>query len=285
MSGATIDALAALVCYGLGDVIYKRAARSGLTSGSFLMGQAWFFCPAVVVYAWLTGTFVWRPAALWGSAAGLAFLIGFYNYARSLRSGSVSVIAPVFRLNFIVTAALAITLLGEPLTTRKLAGFLLALTAGWLLLGGAWHRDGGNPAATRRALGRVLVATSAVGAANFFYKLGLIGGATPETMLVAQALVFCSLVTVTTCAANRTLRPPRGFAWHSGPAAVTLLAASLFLLHGLKHGEASVIVPITQMGFVVAAVLGVAVFGEGWTGRKVGGLCAAVAALALLALG
>lgn len=285
MSGATVDALAALLCYGLGDVIYKRAARSGLTSGSFLMGQAWFFCPAIVVYAWLTGTFVWRPAALWGSAAGVAFLVGFYNYARSLRTGSVSIIAPVFRLNFIVTAALAIAGLGEPLTAHKLAGFVLALAAGWFLLGGGWHRDGGDLAAARRALIQVLIATLAVGAANFFYKLGVIGGATPETMLVAQALVFCSLVTVTTCARNRAIRLPRNFVWHSGPAAAVLLAASLFLLHGLKHGEASIIVPIAQMGFVVAAVVGVAFFGEGWTGRKVGGLCAAVAALALLAIG
>lgn len=283
MSGATIDALAALLCYGLGDVIYKRAAGSGLPSGSFLMGQAWFFCPTIVVYAWVTGTFVWRPAALWGSAAGVAFLVGFYNYARSLRSGSVSVIAPVFRLNFIVTAALAIVGLGEPMTARKLAGFILALAAGWLLLGGAWHRGDGDRATARRALIQVLIATLAVGAANFFYKLGVVGGATPETMLVAQALVFCSLVTATTCWSNRAIRPPRGFARHSGPAAAVLLAASLFLLHGLKHGEASIIVPIAQMGFVVAAVIGVAVFGEGWTGRKIGGLCVAVAALALLA--
>jgi len=283
MSGATIDALAALLCYGLGDVIYKRAAKSGLASGAFLMGQAWFFCPAIIVYAWLTGTFVWRPAALWGSAAGVAFLIGFYNYARSLRTGSVSVIAPVFRLNFIVTAALAIVGLGELLTARKLAGFLLALAAGWLLLGGAWHHHGGDRTAARRALVQVLIATLSVGAANFFYKLGVIGGATPATMLVAQSVVFTALVTTTTWWSNRTMRPPRGFARHSGPSAAVLLAASLFLLHGLKHGEASVIVPIAQMGFVVAAVAGVTVFGEGWTGRKVGGLCAAVAALALLA--
>ena len=284
MSGATLDALAALLCYGLGDVIYKRAAQSGLASGSFLMGQAWFFCPAIIVYAWLTGTFVWRPAALWGSAAGVAFLIGFYNYARSLRTGSVSVIAPVFRLNFIVTAALAILGLGEPLTARKLMGFLLALTAGWLLLGGTWHRHGGDRTAARRALAQVLIATLAVGAANFFYKLGIVGGATPATMLVAQSVVFTALVTATTGWSNRTVRPQRGFAWHSGPSAAVLLAASLFLLNGLKYGQASVIVPIAQMGFVVAAVFGVVAFGESWTRRKVGGLCAAIAALALLAI-
>src|SRR5450631_1891294 len=107
-------ALAALVCYGLGDFIYKRAASAGIAAEHFLMGQAWFFCPAAIGYAWITGTLdVQRPA--WrGGLAGLFLLVGFYNYVRSLRSGAVSVIAPVFRLNFIVTAALAIGWLGEP---------------------------------------------------------------------------------------------------------------------------------------------------------------------------
>ncbi|MDE2229243.1 MAG: EamA family transporter [Alphaproteobacteria bacterium] len=285
MTSEVVYALAALVCYGLGDIIYKRAASAGLASDYFLMGQAWFFCPAVIVYAWITGTLEFSPAAIWGSVAGLVILIGFYNFSRSLQTGSVSVIAPVFRLNFIVTAALAIGWLDEPLTAQKLMGFLLAVVAGWLLLGGSLRRDSIAPAAARRSLLQVLIATTAVGTGNFCYKLGLIGGATPETMLVAQAVVFCSLVTVMTYARNGTIRPPDGFAIHSVSAAVVLVAAFLFLLHGLKHGEASVVVPIAQMGFVVAAVFGVVFFKEGWTARKVAGLCAATIALIVLAIG
>jgi multidrug transporter EmrE-like cation transporter len=44
-----------------------------------------------------------------------------------------------------------------------------------------------------------------------------------------------------------------------------------------------VLVPIAQMGFVVTAVLGVAVLREPVTARKVAGLVAATAALAALA--
>lgn len=284
MSDALACALAALLCYGLSDFIYKRAASAGLASDYFLMGQAWFFCPTIIAYAWLSGKLALNVAALWGMAAGIAVLIGFYNYSRSLRSGSVSVIAPVFRLNFLVTAALAIAWLHEPLTARKSVGFVLALIAGWLLLGGPLHRDRVDPAVARRSLIQVVVATAATGTANFCYKLGLIGGATPETVLAAQAVVFCSLVTAMTYAANGTIRPPRGFALHSGPAAVVLVAAFLFMLHGLKYGEASVIVPIAQMGFVVAAVLGVVFFREGLTVRKLAGLGAAGVALAVLAI-
>jgi drug/metabolite transporter (DMT)-like permease len=278
-------ALAALVCYGIGDVIYKRAARAGLAADYFLMGQAWLFCPSIIVYAWLTGTLRVTGSAVWGGVAGVVILIGFYCYVRSLRSGALSVIAPVFRLNFIVTAALAIGWLHEPLTVAKSAGFLFAGAAAWLLLGGPPQPDRPDPAARRGALAEVLVATVATGAANFCYKLGLIGGATPETILAAQALVFSAGATTMAYAAHRRLRPPRGFLIHSGPAAAVLLAAFLFLLHGLAHGQASVVVPIAQMGFVVAAVAGILIYNEAWTARKATGLGASLITLLLLAVG
>jgi transporter family protein len=285
MSSDIAYAAAALICYGLGDAIYKRAASAGLAPQHFLMGQAWIFCPATIVYAALTGTLQFSPAALWGGIAGLFLVVGFYNYVRSLHAGSVSIIAPVFRLNFIVTAVLAIGWLHERLTAQKIGGFLLAVGAGWLLLSGSPRRDGVDADATRRSLRQVLVATLATGVANFCYKLGLIGGATPETLLAAQAVVFSGLLTAMTYWMTGAIRLPRGVVRHSGPAAIILIAAFLFLLHGLKHGDASVVVPITQMGFVVAAVLGVVFFGESWTARKVAGLCTATAALLLLATG
>ena len=285
MHSETAYALAALICYGLADIIYKRAAMAGLRAEQFLMGQAWFLFPSLVTWAWLSGRLVPSWPALWGSAAGLAVLIGFYNYSRSLRLGSVSVIAPVFRLNFLVTAGLAIGLLHELLTAWKVGGFALALLAGWLLLGGTVRQGPVERSAARRALLQALLATVAAGTANFFYKVGLIGGATPETILVAQGMVFTSLITALSVTLNRRVLPPRGFARHSAPAAAVLLGAFLFLLHALRLGAASVVVPMAQMGFVVAALIGVVVFREAWTLRKAAGLCAAAAALTLLALG
>ncbi len=278
-------ALAALVCYGCSDFVYKRAADAGIASEHFLMGQAWMFCPAVIAYGWITGTLHFAWPAWWGGLAGLFILIGFYNYVGSLRSGAVSIIAPIFRLNFIITAVLAIGWLGEPVTAAKLAGFALALVAGWLLLGAPQTGAAADPAKTRRSLVQVIIATVAMGAANFSHKLGLVGGATPETLLAAQAVVFTALVTVLGFAINRTTRLPAGVIRHSAAAAIVLIAAFLFLLHGMRHGDASVVVPIAQMGFGVAAALGVVFFGEALTARKVAGLATACAALLVLAFG
>jgi drug/metabolite transporter (DMT)-like permease len=285
MNSEIAYALAALVCYGLGDFIYKRAASAGIAAEHFLMGQAWFFCPAVIAYALITRTLDFRPAATWGGLAGVFILVGFFYYVRSLRTGAVSIVAPVFRLNFIVTAALAIGWLGEPATASKLTGFALALVAGWLLLGGPQPGRVADRTVARNSLVQVIVATVAMGAANFSHKLGLVGGATPETLLVAQAIVFSTLVTIMGYAMNGTVRLPAGVAVHSGAAAVVLIAAFLFLLHSMRHGDASVVVPISQMGFGVAAVLGIVFFKEALTGRKIAGLGAAALALLVLALG
>ena len=281
MTGGTGYALAALACYGVGDFIYKRAAACGVTPHHFLMGQAWCFCPAVLLYAWATGSVTLHLAVLWSGLAGLVIFVGFYYFLRALAAGSVSIVAPIFRLNFLVTAALAIIVLGEPFKPLLMVALALALAAIWLLLGA--NETGGRRELGRGALVAVLIATLFLGAANFFHTMGLRHGLSPETALASQAVVFTALATVFVRVADGKIAPPATVWRHAVPAAAVLMAAFLFMLHGLTRGPASVLVPIAQMGFVVAAVLGVAVLREPVTARKVAGLAAAIGALGALA--
>ena len=79
------------------------------------------------------------------------------------------------------------------------------------------------------------------------------------------------------------LRPARG-AWRYGAAAAALFLAALVLLfESLARGEASVLVPISQMGFVITAAAGIIFLREPLTLRKATGLACAVAALMCLA--
>src|SRR5262245_51949486 len=180
MTSGTGYVLAAMICYGLGDFIYKRSAADRIKPLHFLTAQAWVFWPLSLAYAAATGTLVIVPGALWGGLAGLFILIGFTAFLRSLANGPVSVAAPIFRLSFLVTATLAVIVLNEPITAAKLAGLALALAAIWLLLGGS-----GTAPLSRSFLLEVAVATVALGAANFFHKMGVDHGATPETGVAA----------------------------------------------------------------------------------------------------
>jgi len=279
MTAGMTYALAAMLCFGLADLIYKRASATGVPAHHLMMLQAWCFGPSILVYAWLTHTLMLEWSAVWGALAGLVSYVGFLNFARSLRTGSISVVVPIFRLNFALTALLAIALLGESVSATKCGGLLLALVAVWLLLGG----ETSDRTTDRTALVQVAIAVVTVGASNLFYKIGLRAGALPETLLVAQAAAFNACALTYTLFADRGLQPGK-YAWrYPALAAVVLLLAFLLLLHSLVVGEASVFVPVAQMGFVVTAAVGILALGEPLTTRKGAGLGAALGALALLA--
>jgi drug/metabolite transporter (DMT)-like permease len=272
-------ALGAMVCYGLADLVYKRAATAGVQPHHFLMVQAWIFAPAVTAFALATGTLQLVPVAAWGALAGLCIFFGLYNFTRSLRDGAVSVNAPIFRLSFTITAALAVWILHEPLGAYKIAGLAAALISAWLLLGGGSHSG-----VTRASLRRVLLATCALGIANFCYKLGVMGGATPATMVVSQAAVFFPLATLFGYLPERKFNPPAATWRYAALAALLLAVAFMLMATSLVRGEASVLVPVTQMGFVITAAAGILLLGERTTARRLAGLAAAVGALVCFAL-
>ena len=129
-------ALGAMMFYGLADWVYKRAAASGVQAHHFLALQAFFFAPGIFLYGLATNTLALGAPFAWGMTAGVLIFVALYNFARSLASGAVSIVAPVFRLSFAITAALAVWLLDERLTGWKLAGLAASLAAVWLLLAG-----------------------------------------------------------------------------------------------------------------------------------------------------
>jgi len=284
MSESIEYALGALLLYGVADFVYKRSAAAGAEPHQFLMVQTWCFTPCALLYGLATGTLAFNAAALWGAVAGVCAVVGYYNFAYSLKSGSVSTNATIFRLSFAITVALAVLVLGEPLTAPKLAGLVLVVVAAWLLLAAPGAgTDGARE--SRASLVRVLVATVAVGILSFTYKVGLRNGATPIALVVTQGLVAVTLSTAFTAYVDRRIRPSRAAWSHAPVAAVLLVTAFIFLARGLESGEASVVVPVAQLGFVVTALLGFLLLREPFTARKGAGLAAALAALASLAKG
>jgi drug/metabolite transporter (DMT)-like permease len=283
MSPSIGYALGALLLYGLADFVYKRGAAAGALPHRFIMVQTWFFNALALLYGVSSGTLTFNLGALWGSAAGVLVVVGYYNFAWSLRHGAVSTNAPIFRLSFAVTTALAVFVLGEALTAPKIAGITLAFFAVWLLLA---VPAGVNAEANRdrvASLVRVLIATVAVGFASFTYKLGLREGAAPIALVVAQGAVALTLSTAFAAYVDRSIRPSRAALVHAPVSAVLLVVAFTLLAKGLERGEASVVVPIAQMGFVVTAILGFIFQREPLTSRKLAGLVVALLALTSLA--
>jgi uncharacterized membrane protein len=91
------------------------------------------------------------------------------------------------------------------------------------------------------------------------------------------------LATAVVYVTHRELRPPPVTFRYSAVTAILLLSATILMLRGVAAGQASVLVPVAQMGFIVAALLGIFILREPFTVRKAIGLALALAALAVLA--
>ena len=283
MSSSIAYALEALVFYGLADFVYKRAAAAGAEPHRFLMVQSWIFNTLALAYGFVSGTLAFSRGTLWGAVAGVFVAIGYYNFAWSLRHGAVSINAAIFRLSFAVTTILAVILLGESLNTAKVAGLILAVLAVWLLVTAPALASGPTAHERKASLVRVVFATIIVGAASFAYKLGVRAGAAPIAVVVAQGLVALVLFTTFSVFTDRGVRLSRPALVHAPVSAVLLLVAFTSLAKALQGGEASVIVPIAQMGFVVTAILGFVFQREPLTLRRAAGLAIALLALTSLA--
>ena len=289
MQNPILFAFGSMIFYGLADWLYKQVAIKGIKPHHFMALQATFFMPSIFTFGYFSNDLHFDLSYLFGLGAGLGLFLALYNFSISLNEGAVSIAAPIFRLSFIFTVVLAVITLNEPINSLKIAAFLLCFVAIWLLLGNTliFKEKNGMPYEShisKKGLFRVLLATFFMGLTSFIYKLGILAGGTPISVVCGQATTFFP------CAYGFALARDKGFTvplkyWYFGVAAAfTQLAAQILLLKGLINGEASVLIPIAQMGFVITAILGIVFLRERLTMSKVFGLSATVLAFVCLAL-
>jgi drug/metabolite transporter (DMT)-like permease len=294
-------ALASMAVQSFADCVYKRAQVKGTVPETFLVYQSYSF--GVTAFALVLALGVFRAdwtAWKYGPACGLIGFAAYYFFLRSLKGGQVSVNTMVFRLSFILTAGLAVVFLAEPVTERKLAGLAAAVLAVASLTvtpgrgGGGGRRRPGSEMGTGsrggagaasagkgRGLGFAVAALLCLGTLSFIYKLAAREGVPAPSLIFIQFAFFSPSAMV-----YAALR--RRFVWHPvsarhGLGAGVLLSVSLILLvSALARGEAGTMVPVSQMSFILTAVLAVPWFGEAWTSRKTAAVILAAGAVALL---
>ena len=275
MSQSLALAVGSMLLSALVDTIYKRALMSGSRPTSFLLTQSLVFNALNWAVALGSGSLSLEPALLFfGPLAGATSYASRFLFLRGLRRGHVSVHAPIFRLSFLVTAALAIGLSGESLYAGKLVGMGLAVLAVVALLdvrdaAAVGGRAGATPLAT---------ATLLQGVYGWIQKLGTLAGIAPAAFLVAQGFIYLCIALPSSLMAG-SIRPGRVELTLAPISGVLNSVAYLMLLYSLRTGEASVNIPIVQLSFVLTAVMGALFLHERLSRRKILGLLAAVLAV------
>ncbi len=288
--GVTL-AVSALIIGAVADLLYRVAQQRGIEAPTFVFWQSTLFTGLL----WIASIISWvifggvdgpvesiRPVTwLYGIPAGVIAYGGLTLFVASLRHGDASVNAPIFRLNFVITAVGAIILFSEPINLPKVIGTILAIVAILVLLNVA-------EVVRKRTDSRSL--TMAVGASFLFGVAGLISkaaldeGSGSVPLILTQTVGF-QLAAVLTLLRTRHFSPNRVVVYFAPGIALLQIAWSVLLFESLRIGDASVSYPIVQMSFIGTAILAVVFLREEMTKSKFAGLILASVAVVALALG
>ena len=287
---AVTYAVIALLLGAVADLLYRVAQQRGIDAPNFIFWQSTVFTTiiwAASVTSWVIFGgdgpigFIHSSTWLYGVPAGVFGYLGLTLFVASLRTGDASVNAPIFRLNFVVTALGAIIILGESADPLKLGGILLAVLAVLVLLNIT------QISAIRSNVRSLLLAVAGsifFGVAGLISKAGLDTGDIGAVPMVLTQTVGFQQAAIITLLRGRNFSISRPVVQFAPGIAVIQVMWAVLLFESLRIGDASISYPIVQMSFVITAILAVIFLKEEMNRSKGGGLVIAVIAVIVLGL-
>jgi transporter family protein len=279
---AILFAILSLMLGGLNEVVFKRYSARERSRGMMIsgIGLDWILFLAVDI-ALRGDSIEFDQAGLaYGLVAGLRVAVANILLLESLKHMEVSLGSTIYRLNTILVVILSIVFLGEIMTLVKLSGIACGVTAVLLL----YRHQSAQQQQGELRLGLTLVLIGALCRAVYgvVSKAGLSAGTDMDLLLLTSAL--CWVLSGLFYARFIEQR----YAITRKKIAYSLLSGCLVygivrtLLAALALGEASVVITIANLSFLMALVLALVLKMERLSGRKLLAMGFAVSAIALL---
>ena len=282
MSPGVGYALLSMLAAGVLDVVFARYSGKRAVSGFYLFvigGVVIIGQSALLVFLSVPVTFS-AGAAAWGILAGAIVMLANAMLVASLGRINVSLGSTIYRLNTIAVVIFAVLFLHEDLTWTKSSGIMLGIVAVVLL-----YQHGGRAGHERVLAASVMLAVGASllrATFGIMSKVGLADGAEAFLFMLyigvgwTLAAIVYGIVRAAPASPARNVLP---YALVSGTLVCVVVT---FLLLGLRAGEASVVIPIANMSFVVALLTSAVFRMERFTARKLVAVVSAAVAIALL---
>ena len=280
---SVIFALLSLFFAGLNDVFFKKYAQKDRSRGMYVLGigitwtvlQVFTFILKDVPFALDSITFTY------GLTAGLFLTLSNILLLHSLTRINISLGSTIYRLNTIGVVILSFFVLHEPFGPIKFIGVTFGIVAVLFLY---QQRDNTNhinyPLSFFWA---VIIASIFRATYGVVAKAGILAEADPELMLL---LISSSWIIGGACYAKyreKRFRFTRKKAAYSILSGILVFLIVNFLMLAIEHGQASVVIPIANMSFVIALFISVILRMERLTLRKCCAIGSAAVSIILLA--
>jgi len=276
-------ALLCLLLTGCNDVLFKRYSIGGHSRGMLIFGVGLIWTLAQWSLALIQDTPIEfnNATLIFGLMAGIFVTISNLLLLESLRHIKVSLGSTIYRLNTIGVILLSFVFLNEPLGWFKGFGILIGLIAVLFLYQG--EISSSNQKQLLLFVGVAAVASFCRAAFGVSTKAGFLEGADRNSMLLIISSNWILGGAVYALWRERRFR----ITWEKTRficlSSFLVVGVSNFLMLALQHGDASIVIPIANMSFVIALLLSVALKMETFTTTKIWAMALAVGSILCLA--
>ena len=269
------------------DLLFKFFAGKNRGNGFFVsvVGVVWLvvaLIPALLGQAPAD----WRATIIWGCISGFFSLAGNIMMLDAMRSLDVGVCSTIYRLNLVPVTVGAALILNENITPIQYVGIAAACLAILAFIPR-------NQSEVKRKLGWafivMIIASLLRAGMGLSYRYGFLHGASEKYVVVINSLFWIFGGVLYAFWRERQLMPYNKQDWKNlfflgglSGALVTGIVITMALM--LKLGNASVVLPIAQMSFLVTGALGIWLFKERLTVSKAIAFILGVAAVLLLSI-
>jgi drug/metabolite transporter (DMT)-like permease len=269
------------------DLLFKFFAGKNRGNGFFvsLVGIVWL----VVSLAFALQTPVpenWRATVIWGCISGLFSLGGNILMLDAMRSLEAGTCSTIYRLNLVPVTIGAALLLHEDITWVKYCGIACACAAVCVFV----PRNSKAKNKLGWAFMIMIIASLMRAGMGLSYRYGFDQcGASEKYVVVINSLFWVFGGVLYAFWRERSLMPYSSKDWKNlifiGISSGTLVTGIVVTMAmATKLGDASVVLPISQMSFLVTGALGILLLKEKFTLSKIVAFALGVAAVLLLSI-
>jgi len=276
---AIFFAILSLIFGGLNEIIFKRYSARERSRGMMISGVGLVWCLLLSLDVRVRGDTILfnQPTWFYGLVAGISVAIANILLLESLRHMEVSLGSTIYRLNTIAVVILSIIFLNETLSGFKLAGVVCGIAAVLLL----YHHQNATGNYTALKTGLVLVVIGALLRAVYgvVTKAGLSAEADANGLILISSICWIVsglLYAVLVEHRYSITRNKLSYALVSGLIVYGIVKT---LVIALSMGEASVVVTIANMSFLVALFVALVTKMEVLSVKKASAMVFAVSAI------
>ena len=284
MSTMLLYTFCCLACSSVNDLVFKFFARKERSRGLFVaaVGAVGTLC-----FLFLPDKLGanWQMTLLWGVICGIFSAVGNILLIESMTHLSAGICSTVYRLNLALVVPLSMVFFNEKLELTQFIGIALAILAVLAFLPGAKGADKVEKVPARTLLPMIIVITAAV----FRAGLGLSskyapmqGASINGINLIIEIIWIISGIAYYLLKERKIYRMDMQIAKYGALSGVLVAGILLFMMLALKAGNASVVLSIAQMSFLLTFILSVIFLKEKITILKLIAMICGVGAILLL---